>query len=119
MKRELTEGLFTDLGRCANASAGELLMCKAAAEHDLKHLKEYMKDIHEETELLLAPASTLIRYEPMGVVAIFSAWNYPVMTVLKPLVQCITTGNAIIVKPSEVAAATSGVIKKFFDRYLD
>jgi acyl-CoA reductase-like NAD-dependent aldehyde dehydrogenase len=45
-----------------------------------------MKDIHEETELLLAPASTLIRYEPMGVVAIFSAWNYPVMTAFKPLV---------------------------------
>jgi acyl-CoA reductase-like NAD-dependent aldehyde dehydrogenase len=61
-------------------------MVVAAAEHDLKHLKSYMKDIYEETELLLAPAQTIIRYEPMGVVGIFSAWNYPVMTSLKPLI---------------------------------
>ena len=94
-------------------------MSKSAAEHDLKHLKHYMKDIVENTELLMAPGKTVIRYEPMGVVAIFSAWNYPVMTALKPLVQSLTTGNAVILKPSEIASMTSAVIKKFIDRYFD
>lgn len=61
-------------------------MTKVAAQHDLKHLSTYMKDIYEDTELLLAPATTAIRFEPMGVVAIYSAWNYPIMTALKPLV---------------------------------
>ena len=77
-----------------------------------------MKDIVENTELLMAPGKTVIRYEPMGVVAIFSAWNYPVMTALKPLVQSLTTGNAVILKPSEIAANTSAVIKKFIDRKI-
>jgi aldehyde dehydrogenase (NAD+) len=92
---------------------------QAGAEHDLKHLKEYMKDIHEETELLFAPASTMIRYEPYGICAIYSAWNYPILTAFKPLVQAITSGNCVIMKPSEIAAATSAVIKKFIERYLD
>ncbi len=86
MKREFEDAILQDLGRNANASAAELLMCKTAAEHDLKHLKHYMRDISENTELLIAPGKTVIRYEPMGVVAIYSAWNYPVMTALKPFV---------------------------------
>jgi hypothetical protein len=56
MKRELLDAIYEDLGRSHNASTSEYLMVIAAAEHDLKHLKSYMKDIHEETELLLAPA---------------------------------------------------------------
>jgi hypothetical protein len=56
MKRELLDAIFEDLGRSANASASEYQMVLVAAEHDLKHLKSYMKDIYEETELLLAPA---------------------------------------------------------------
>ena len=119
MKDEFLNAINSDLGKCANASGTEIALTVAAAQHDLKHLSTYMKDIHEETELLLAPATTMIRYEPFGVVAIFSAWNYPIMTALKPLVQCITTGNCAIVKPSEIAAATSSAIKKFIDRYLD
>ena len=119
MRPEFEEALLQDLGRNKNASVAEIKMVEAAAAHDLKHLKSYMRDVSEETELMLAPASTYVRYEPMGVVAIYSAWNYPVMTALKPLVQSLTTGNAVILKPSEIAAATSAVIKKFIDRYFD
>lgn len=67
----------------------------------------------------MLPATTLIRYEPLGVCAIYSAWNYPILTAFKPLIQCITSGNAIIMKPSEIAPATSAAIKKFMDKYLD
>jgi aldehyde dehydrogenase (NAD+) len=119
MKREFDEAVLADLGRCANATFGEYQMVKMAVEYDMRHLKTYMADISEETELLLAPATTKTRYEPLGVCAIYSAWNYPIMGALKPLVQCITTGNAAIVKPSEIAPETSKVIKKFIDRCLD
>ena len=120
MEREFADAVFADLGRANNATTYcEILLLKGSASHDLKHLKEYMKDINEETELLLAPARTMIKYEPLGVCGIYSAWNYPITTALKPVIQCITTGNAIILKPSEVAPATSKVLKKFVERYLD
>jgi aldehyde dehydrogenase (NAD+) len=67
--------------------------------------------ISEETEMMFFPAKTSIKYEPLGVCAIFGAWNYPVALVLKPLVQCITTGNCAIIKPSELAANTSKIIE--------
>lgn len=120
MEREFADAVFADLGRANNATTYcEILLLKGSASHDLKHLREYMRDIAEETELLLAPAITKIKYEPLGVCGIFSAWNYPITTALKPVIQCITTGNAIILKPSEIAPATSKVLKKFVERYLD
>jgi len=61
----------------------------------------------------------MIRYEPLGVVGIYSAWNYPILTALKPFVQALTTGNCIIMKPSEIAANTSAVINKFIEKYSD
>ena len=45
-----------------------------------------MSDVPEQTELLLAPGATYIRHEPLGVVAVYSAWNYPIMLALKPVV---------------------------------
>jgi acyl-CoA reductase-like NAD-dependent aldehyde dehydrogenase len=90
-----------------------------AAKHDLLHIKEYIVDKLDETELLLAPAKTYIRYEPLGVTGIFGAWNYPLLTVFKPLVTCITAGNPAIMKPSEMSPASSAIIKKFVERYMD
>jgi|688.fasta_scaffold300854_1 coniferyl-aldehyde dehydrogenase len=57
-----------------------------SVDHDLKHLEKYMQLIPEETEMLFFPAKTLIAYEPLGVVGIYSAWNYPIVTCLKPLI---------------------------------
>ena len=45
-----------------------------------------MQDVDEDCELIAYPAISKTRYEPMGVVGIFSAWNYPVMTALKPVI---------------------------------
>lgn len=119
MKQEFMNAIFADLGKNYNSAVTELYLVEIAAEHDLKHLKSYMKDIIEQTELFMAPGHTRIHYEPLGVCAVYSAWNYPIMLALKPLVQCIASGNATIVKPSEIAPNVSKTIKKFVDAYLD
>ena len=67
----------------------------------------------------MAPGHTYIHYEPLGVVAIYSAWNYPVSLALKPVAQAITAGNCVIMKPSELSPNVSKVIAKLFDKYMD
>lgn len=120
MKNEICEAIFADLGRSNNATITcELTPCVVSIKHDLKYLKKYMAPIEEETELMLFPGKTQIIYEPLGVCAVYSAWNYPFLTCIKPVIQCICAGNAALIKPSEVAPATSAVVKKFVERYLD
>lgn len=64
----------------------EFLICKGSAEWDLKHIDEMTQPICEETELMFAPAKTYMRYEPLGICAIFGAWNYPWTVNMKPLI---------------------------------
>lgn len=78
-----------------------------------------MKDDIRDTPLMLAPAKTMVKYEPLGVVLIFGSWNYPYVVNLKPLCQAITTGNCAVIKPSEMAPASSTAIKQLVERYLD
>ncbi|KAJ6221726.1 hypothetical protein RDWZM_000271 [Blomia tropicalis] len=57
--------------------------------------------------------------EPYGLVLIIGAWNYPIQIVLGPLVGAIAAGNVAIIKPSELAPASSRLIAELLPRYLD
>jgi acyl-CoA reductase-like NAD-dependent aldehyde dehydrogenase len=47
-----------------------------------------------------------IRWEPLGVVANVSAWNYPYFVGSNVFVPALLTGNAVVYKPSEYATLT-------------
>jgi aldehyde dehydrogenase (NAD+) len=60
-----------------------------------------------------------IEYEPLGVALVIGAWNYPVYTSIPQAATAIAAGNCVMLKPSELAPHSSGVIKKLFDNYLN
>ncbi len=43
----------------------------------------------------------LISREPLGVVAIITPWNYPLMMVMWKIAPALAAGNSVILKPSE------------------
>lgn len=47
-----------------------------------------------------------IRWEPLGVVANISAWNYPYFVGSNVFLPALLTGNAVLYKPSEYATLT-------------
>lgn len=63
--------------------------------------------------------SVEIRNDPYGVVLIIGAWNYPVQLSLSPMIGAIAAGNCVILKPSEVASATSKYLCETIPKYLD
>ena len=69
-----------------------------------------MKDIECDPPLIFAPASSHIRYEPLGVALIMGSWNFPYFVTLKPLVSAITAGNCAIVKPSEIGVCSAQML---------
>ncbi|KAF3384829.1 hypothetical protein F1880_002318 [Penicillium rolfsii] len=60
-----------------------------------------------------------IRKEPLGVVLIIGAWNFPLLLVLQPLIAAITAGCCAIVKPSELTPACQTLLRELFAQYLD
>uniref|UniRef100_A0A671P8L7 Aldehyde dehydrogenase 3 family, member B1 n=1 Tax=Sinocyclocheilus anshuiensis TaxID=1608454 RepID=A0A671P8L7_9TELE len=47
-----------------------------------------------------------VRREPLGVVLVIGAWNYPLQLILLPLIGAIAADNCAILKPSEISRAT-------------
>jgi acyl-CoA reductase-like NAD-dependent aldehyde dehydrogenase len=52
--------------------------------------------------------------EPFGVVAVIAPWNYPFDLTVSPVCSALLAGNTVVVKPSEVTAATGVLIERLF-----
>src|SRR5262249_31120034 len=89
------------------------------AKHAIAQLRRWVKPLPINTPLVFAPSRTQVRFDPLGVGLIIGAWNYPVMLTLSRLIAAISGGNAAVIKPSELAAATADVIARRLPDYLD
>lgn len=84
----------------------------------INSLSSWMKPEYASTNLATRFDDCFIRREPLGVVLIIGPWNYPLQLLLLPLVGAIAAGNCVIIKPSEISAATDGLIAELVPKYL-
>ncbi len=119
--QELLERALTrDLGKHPTESqATEIGIVLTELDHTLRHLKRWLRPRRVGIPLVLAPASARTVYEPLGTVLIIGPWNYPVQLILAPLIGALAAGNAVVLKPSELAPATSEVLAALVSTYLD
>jgi aldehyde dehydrogenase (NAD+) len=116
----ILEALASDLGKPQfEAFASETGFVNGEAGHAIDHLEEWMEPERVGTPLTFFPASSSIRYEPMGVALILAPWNYPFQLVLAPLIGALAAGNCAVVKPSEWAVSTSALVSELIPKYFD
>ena len=84
-------------------------------DYTRRHLRGWMRSKRALADWLFWPASTQVRYQPLGVVGIIAPWNYPVNLALKPLIAAIAAGNHVMLKPSEHTPRTSELLKQLLD----
>jgi len=117
---EIAEALSSDLGRSRFESwFGDIAPPKGEVELALKNLRRWMRPRRRIVPLTQLPATARIQYEPLGVVLVIGPWNYPVNLSLGPMVAGLAAGNCVVLKPSEVAPATSRLMAEVLPRYLD
>ncbi|MEW5986620.1 MAG: aldehyde dehydrogenase family protein, partial [Chloroflexota bacterium] len=57
-----------------------------------------------------------VEQRPYGVVGIIGPWNYPVVLTGTPVIAALLAGNTVVLKPSEVTAATNVLIEQLLNR---
>jgi aldehyde dehydrogenase (NAD+) len=87
--------------------------------HFIKKLKRWARPKRLPSNLLSFPSSSFLMYEPYGVSLIIAPWNYPFQLAMGPLVGAMAAGNCAILKPSELAPATSALMKKLINDNFD
>jgi acyl-CoA reductase-like NAD-dependent aldehyde dehydrogenase len=83
------------------------------ATHTAKLLRPQKIDIGQYG---LMGRSSRIVYKPMGVVGIISPWNFPLATPAEEVVMALMSGNAVVLKPSELTPLTALKIGEIFNR---
>lgn len=71
---------------------------------------EYFASVAETFEDAVVPFGSgyldYTRREPLGVVGLLTPWNHPLLILTKKLAPALAAGNAVVIKPSELAPLT-------------
>ncbi len=85
----------------------------------VNNLRKWMKDEYVRTPLTLLGSKSFIRYEAKGIVLIITPWNFPINLSFISLINALSAGNSILIKPSEITSETSYVIKDIIEETFD
>ena len=117
---QICQAIRGDLGRSEiETRIVETHLLRREIQFAQKRLAKWMKPERVRVPWLLWPSSARIHREPFGVVLIVSPWNYPLQLALAPLVGALAAGNCAVIKPSELAPATSSFLADKLPHYLD
>jgi len=113
---DLALTLTREMGKPLAQARGEIRATPQRIDFFLKHtdslLREELAASREDT----GGTEERITYDPLGVVANISAWNYPYFVGINVIVPALLTGNAVLYKPSEFSSLTglaiAGLLKE-------
>jgi aldehyde dehydrogenase (NAD+) len=116
----IARALEQDLGRAPfEAWLADIASTAGEAKTAAKSVGRWTKRRYRMLEMSQLPGRGWVEYEPYGTVLIIGAWNFPFALTLGPAVGAIAAGNTVVLKPSEIAPASSALMAELVPRYLD
>lgn len=118
--RLVVDALYADMRKPPlEAYASEIGTVKNEIRYALSHLSAWARPRRVHTPKHLLPSSSLIMPEPMGLTLVIAPWNYPFTLSLSPIVSAVAAGNCVVLKPSEFAPHTAGLLSDLVSRNFD
>lgn len=117
---EIKRALFEDFKKSSSdVDLTEIFPVISEIKHNIRHLSKWMKDEIVPTPLTLLGSKSYIKHEPKGIILIMTPWNFPINLTFVSIINAISAGNSIIIKPSEISEKTSIIIKKIVANTFD
>ena len=108
-KEELAKTLTSEMGKPLQQSYNELNGARNRIKFFIDNSSKWLAEEWVTTE---GATKEKISYEPLGIIANISAWNYPYLVGVNVFIPALTGGNAVFYKPSEYASLTGLAIQK-------
>ena len=102
-KDELANTLTSEMGKPLQQSYNEVNGARGRIKFFIDNSEKYLAEEWITTE---GATKEKIVYEPLGVIANISAWNYPFLVGVNVFIPALIGGNAVFYKPSEYATLT-------------
>jgi coniferyl-aldehyde dehydrogenase len=113
-KRAIEEAINADFGHRSayETRIMELAPVVQTINYLRRNLKKWMRPERRRIAIHFVPARSYVVHQPLGVVGIISPWNHPLSLALMPLATALAAGNRVMLKPSELAPATTAFLKR-------
>ncbi|MDH5394481.1 MAG: aldehyde dehydrogenase family protein [Gammaproteobacteria bacterium] len=108
---KLSELLSREMGKDIRRAAGEV----GGAIHSSAYLADEAMTALQTQRL---GYGTELHYKALGVVAVISPWNYPVMMANNLIVPALVAGNSVILKPSEQTPLIADAFFEHLSKHL-
>jgi aldehyde dehydrogenase (NAD+) len=106
-REEMAQLISAEMGSPIDEARG------SQAGSGIFNIREFLKALdHYEAERLIpgkteGSTNTVIRYEPIGVVALITPWNWPMSQITLKVIPALLVGCTCILKPSEMSPLSS------------
>ncbi|HTL08955.1 MAG TPA: aldehyde dehydrogenase family protein [Chitinophagaceae bacterium] len=110
-KEVLAQTLTAEMGKPLQQSYNEINGARARIQYFIDNAAKYLAEEWITTE---GGTKEKIVYEPLGVIANISAWNYPYLVGTNVFIPALLAGNAVLYKPSEYTLLTGLLLEKLF-----
>ncbi len=112
---EFAKRISEDTGKpWVEALGHEIMMVPVFLDYHRKFAPKVLRRQRAHTPLFLAGKSSYIEHFPRGVIGVISPWNFPFQLSVIPILQALTAGNAVVLKPSEVTPISGELIREVF-----
>ena len=106
---ERLSGILSDeVGKPIQQARNEINGARGRIAFFINNSEKWLQD---EWMVMEGATKERISYEPLGVIANISAWNYPYLVGVNVFIPALIGGNAVLYKPSEFSSLTGLAIR--------
>ena len=106
--------LSKEMGKDLNRSIGEVSGCAYDVSYRARDIKDAVK-----TQIFHSSGmKTQMQYNPLGVCAVISPWNYPLAMANWLIIPSLVAGNSVVFKPSEETPLIAQEYVDLFNKVL-
>lgn len=118
---QLAEAINADFGNrpVQTTLFAEVLASISDTEYIRGHLKSWMRPQRVNGRMRPFGLRSAVHYQPLGVVGVMGAWNFPLTLLIQPTIEALAAGNRVVLKAPEGAPLTSSLIKNLAPQYFN
>ena len=109
---DITDAIIQEMG--APKDFASKLQTGAGASHTKSFIR-YLKEFEFEKSLGEHAKNQRLIYEPKGVCALITPWNWPMNQVTLKVIPALASGCTMILKPSELAPLSAMILAELID----
>jgi aldehyde dehydrogenase (NAD+) len=112
-KDEIRKAIYADFRKpSVEVDLSETYVVLAEINLAIKNLGKWIQPTKVNNPITMTGSQSYIQYEPRGTSLIIAPWNFPFQLALTPLVSALAAGCTAILKPSEMSAHTSALLRR-------